>query len=194
MTAKYLLWIVIAVLLLILIYSCIPKKKNSNKDQIRLKLQRPVEDTISGTRIIRLDVVAERAWNFVEDFMNLYKDSDFKVKAPTIREKDGNSLLTFSDDTDFMIFCWWVNYLTYSEKGHRHNATGWYGTNTVTNIGDGLGLNNTTMMFFVPESDDEHDNVYFVNKDGTCFKQEFAWPEHLFVLKDRIREYEECPR
>ena len=172
------------------------KKKALRENLYAQTLKAPFERhrTNEDTVVIRIDDIdREKASQFIRDYYKMKGGG--MVWTPEIEEHQGYVLLKFSGCVGYTEFCYLVNYMVYSEKPPaRHKAIGWYQTNDVTNLPDSLNLSNTILMMFVPDSDVEYDNVYFVNKDGTCFKQEFAWPEHLFVLKDRIREYEECPR
>ena len=157
----------------------------------------PVEDSVRGIRVLQItDINKEQALQFISEFEQLFiQFDDTLIKPVSVEEKDGYVFMEFPETISYHDFGYWVNYMVYSEKPPvRHKAVGWYQTGRITNLSDSLGLSNTVLMMFVPDWDEEHDNFYFVNKDGTCFKQNFAWPEHLYVLKDRIREYEECPR
>ena len=169
--------------------------RTEQEKYIAATLKAPIEKQHGGNRVIRItDLDKETVERFAEDFKKLYsQDGDIVLMPTSIEEKDGNVLLSYPENIDYWQFSFWVNYLVFSEKTARHDAVGWYQTRDITNLSDSLNLSNTTLMLFVPDEDKEYDVVYLVNKDGTCFKQEFYFPENLRVLKDKIREYEDCP-
>lgn len=188
-------FIVLAILILILIwyFTSLRNRQKKVMDSLDASIVTPIkEKSPYGKKVIRIeDVDEEKAARFISDFISLYKGSDHKIVKPEIGRKNGSIVLLFPSETQYYIFCWWVNYLTYSEKSHRQKVTGWYGASEIE--GDTLGLSNSYLMLFVPETDKEYDNVFLTSQNGICFKQEFAFPENLYMLKTRIREYEDCP-
>lgn len=187
----------VTILLAVGLYRGSKAKERFIQQHFSASFNAPVEDSTGGIRVLQItDINKEQALQFTNEFEQLFIQNDDKLTKPvSVEEKDGYVFMEFPETISYHDFGYWVNYMVYSEKPPvRHRAVGWYQTGRITNLSDSLGLSNTILMMFVPDSDEEYDTFYFVNQDGTCFKQDFAWPEHLFVLKDRIREYEECPR
>ena len=54
-------------------------------------------------------------------------------------------------------------------------------------------LSGQKVMFFVPEDDDEYDNVYFVTSKGHCFKYSFAGMSTPKYMPEMRQRYEPQP-
>lgn len=117
----------------------------------------------------------ERLHKAVEGFIHLYGQKGSPVPTPAIRSEEGHLVLVLPDDTEYDLFCYWVNHLVYSDKEQRFNdnVTGWFEVAPDAE-GSWKPFAHQTLMFFIPEADREFDNVFFLTEDERCFKQEFA--------------------
>ncbi|MBR5029960.1 MAG: hypothetical protein IKX63_02505 [Muribaculaceae bacterium] len=124
--------------------------------------------------------------------MGKEEDENFEYYMPEIKNYGNDFLLLFAPTINYRDFCFWVNYLVYSDKNKRHNndITGWYEMGNTTNEHP---LSNKMLMMFIPESDKEFDNVYLVDNFNNCYKQEFAFDEKIIPLKESIIRYKEIP-
>ncbi len=123
----------------------------------------------------------------IEGFIKLHAENESLVERPLVRQVDEDKfLINFSDTTDYGLFCYWVNYIVYSNKEKRYNSNviGWYEVDA-----DAKGVweqfANQKLMFYVPESDTECDNVYITTEDNVCYKQEFAW-QALLIQQNTV--------
>lgn len=131
--------------------------------------------------------------NAIESFNEMSKeDENFEYYSPQIKKFGKDFILLFSPTINYRDFCFWVNYLVYSDKNKRHNndITGWYEVGNTTN---NHPLSNKMLMLFIPDSDNEFDNVYLVDDSNKCYIQEFSFNEKIIPLKKSIIRYQEIP-
>lgn len=142
----------------------------------------------NGKRMIRVDNMRRGLLDMtLKDFMNLYR---LKGIVESIEGTESRFVLKISSSVDFFTFSLLINYLTYSEKNRRYAVTGWYEVGTYRTDNKKYAFSHKTLMFYIPESDDEYDNVYFVTPEGVHFKQSFGNPAILRVLNSETRKYE----
>lgn len=149
----------------------------------------------TGKRIIQLTKMSEgEVKQAVEGFIATYSQGGAAIERPTIDKADNCYSLTFKEGLDYDLFCFWVNYLTYSDKNKRHNedVTGWFEVSSQAK-GAWESFAGQQLMFFVPATDKEFDNVVFMTSDGTCYKQVFSGKGSLSIQEDKQRKYSTCP-
>lgn len=147
-----------------------------------------------GRRIIRVKSMSHQKLD--EAFRELKKmyDSDGEFITPEVVWDGDSPTLIFTKPVDFWMFCWWVNYLVYSEKGTRYDAVGWYEAQEFKKInGQDCPLDGKTLMMFVPDTDEEYDNVYITIPDNRCYKLGFDNPCRLEPQRYPIKPYEPMP-
>lgn len=148
-----------------------------------------------GKRIIQLTKMSEgEVKKAVEGFITTYSQGGNVIERPAIEKSDNCYSLTFKEGLDYDLFCFWVNYLTYSDKNKRHNedVTGWFEVSPQAK-GAWEPFAGQQLMFFVPTTDKEFDNVVFMTADGTCYKQVFSGKGSLSIQEDKQRKYSACP-
>ena len=148
-----------------------------------------------GKRIIRLAKMSEEeVKHAIDGFITTYSQGGNVIDRPAIEKSDNCYSLTFKEGLDYDLFCFWVNYLTYSEKNKRHNedVTGWFEVSPQAK-GAWEPFAGQQLMFFVPTTDKEFDNVVFMTSDGTCYKQVFSGKGSLSIQEDNQRKYSTCP-
>ncbi len=153
------------------------------------------EDSPNSNSIILTQNMNEtEVINAINSFNKMCKENDehFKYFSPEIKRIGNNFLLFFDRSINYRDFCFWLNYLVYSDKNKRHNndITGWYEVGSTTN---NHPLSNKLLMLFIPESDNEFDNVYLVDNFNNCYKQEFSFDENIIPLNESIIKYKEKP-
>lgn len=182
-----LIGIIVVVVTIILIYKW-PFGKNMQKTLAHIEEELP-----HGQRIILVKNFSENELrNAINAFINQYKEDRPVLSPPQVRTLENNFLLLFETTLDYRDFCFWVNYLIYSDKNKRHNndITGWYEVGVTSNQHP---LANKVLMLFIPESDEEFDNVYIADSLGNCYKQEFAWDEKIVPIDNLTIRYQEIP-
>jgi hypothetical protein len=113
----------------------------------------------------------------VEDFTNNYRDSKSAFPPPCtkIHIIDNTSfIITFPENIDFEIFCYFINYLKYPfDIDYEIEITAW-----TTTKSDYIWLNknfeNESSMIYIATDDNEYDNVIITLQNGTCYKLDFG--------------------
>ena len=136
------------------------------------------DETCVGKRIIYVEMMSrEQIDCAVDNFIEMYDSEESHVERPYIQATATGFTLTLKNSTTYDLFCYWVNYLVYSDEEKRFNK---YVTALYEVPCDAEGVwrqfAGETLKFFIPESDDEYDNVYFITEDNRCFRQEMHGP------------------
>ncbi len=179
--------VLIGVVLWFFFSSCSPKKENSSN---------VIEKEFVGKgSIFVTNMTKSELLRAIDDFMRIYTQGGEPYTRPTIKETSQGFLLTFDDNIDYFGFCFWVNYLVYSDKAVRHNdhVTGWLQVKDVEDENIRF-FAHQTLMLYIPSSDAEFDNVYFTTSDGKCFKQEFSNSQLLIEQKSVLKPYQSIPQ
>lgn len=147
----------------------------------------PQDQTPGGLKLIRIRGIDPALLEkVVKEFIEGYE----LERAPQVRHEEGESFLVADSDMPYMTFCFLVNFLRYCDKDRKYDVTGWYSMQVNRDDGDGLNLSHQTLMLYIPDEDDEFDNVFFVAPDGRFFKQPFYGRAVLELLSRAHREYE----
>ena len=189
---KPFIFLAIIALLLVSLYCVARSKKNS---QNSLTMERLCQDQTDGKRIIRaIQMTKSEVENAINDFIKLNEENGSEVDRPQVVQQENAFMLYLPDSTTYDQFCYWVNYMVYSnkDKKYNNNITGWYEV-PANAKGVWQQFANQRLMFFIPETDTEYDNVYVMTKDNICYKQEFAF-RASFILQSKVyREYNDIP-
>lgn len=179
----YLIFIAIIAIALLFLY--LRKRNTLTMDCIQ-------DDNAKGKRIIMATQMSENEIkDAINGFIKLYEENGDKVDRPQVRQQEGDVFIIYlPDTTPYDLFCYWVNYMVYSDKGKKYNnnITGWYEVSANAKL-----FPNQILMVYVPESDTEYDNVYFTTKDNFCYKLEFAGGTSIKPQKNVYRRYSDIP-
>ena len=162
-------------------------------------LPTPQSERNGGEAIIRVRGVDKEQMNrAIEDFIKLYSDTGNPPSRPLIQASADGLLLSFPmvngvADTDFEMFCFWVNYITLESDGKKNDVIGWYKMGDVKPPKTNQAIGQRTLCLFVPEDDTEGDNIYFVTEDGTCCKHSFHGLSSLRLINPSPRAFEPIP-
>ena len=82
-------------------------------------------------------------------------------------------MLTFTNLTDYIDICFWINHLTYDSEDHRpgHLVRGWYPFGEAVYGGEPQTFSNQTVMVYIAKDDIQYDNISFVTPDGIHYRQ-----------------------
>ena len=132
----------------------------------------------AGKRIIYVEMMSrEQIDRAIDDIIEMYDSYESHVEKPDIEETETGYTLTLKNSTTYDLFCYWVNYIVYSdeEKRFNKNVSALY---EVPADAEGVWRQfaGERLRFYIPEADNECDNVYFSTHDNRHFKQEFAGP------------------
>ena len=187
--------IIIPVVALLLIFVGCSYVKARKRSQVSTMNQLLTDAVPTGKRIIRLTKMSEEEVKLaVDGFLAVYSKGGDVIERPTVEKVDACYYLTFPDGLDYDLFCFWVNYLTYSDKNKRHNedVTGWFEVSSQAKGAWEL-FAGQQLMVFVPATDKEFDNVAFMTADATCYKQIFSGNGSLVIEENKERDYSNCP-
>lgn len=192
------------ILFVVFVFLCYRKKsfvkelaEGGMGDEKSMTMRRLSEDeTPNGKRVIMATQMSKaEVENAIEGFTKLNTEDGSSVVKPLVRQVDGDTfLMSFPNSTDYALFCYWVNYFVYSNKDKKYNSnvTGWY---EVAAEAKGLWepFAKQKLMFYVPESDTEYDNVYFTTETNVCYKQKFTGKASLIQQNTVYKTYVDMP-
>ena len=148
----------------------------------------PEDLAANGKRMVRVDGMRRDFLDKVlKDFMEAYR---LKGIVDNIDGADDRHILKISSSVDLYTFSLLINYLTYCDRSKRYAVTGWYEVGQYRADNKSQAFSHKTLMFYIPESDEEYDNAYFVTPEGAHFKQSFNAPTRLRAVNSETREYE----
>jgi len=116
----------------------------------------------------------------IEQFCNLSNQDEFIV-LPRLIILDNKFVITFPYDIKFDQFCFFVNYIKYAHElilkpDYKPDIKAWCTTETTfTWMTDEIV--NKKVMIYIPNWDQEYDNVYLTTQDNLGFKMGFALGE-----------------
>ena len=174
--------------IIFLIYRLPMKERGNTLEQID-------EDAPSCNSVMLVQNMSkDEIIDVIESFNKMSEENDDEHKdyIPEIESSNNDFLLIFDRNINFKSFCFWVNYFVYSDRNKRHNTDirGWY---AVGNTNNNHPLANNVLMLFIPESDQDFDNVYFVDRFNNCYKQEFREDMTIIQLNEPLIGFKDMP-
>lgn len=146
------------------------------------------DETWVGKRVIHAAMSREELDRAIGEFVEMYSTEEKSVQHPTVTQDAEGYTLTLPSTIGYNLFCYWVNHLVYFDEKKRFNkqVTAWY---EVPEDAEGAWkpFAGKTLKFFIPESDDDYDDVYFTTKDNRCFRQEMDGPLKLVDAEELKR-------
>ena len=133
-----------------------------------------MNDILSGL-IFVVGVSATDIRAISEDFADAYWDrgSGVELNLHTHKSDPDRHLVSLESPTEFYVFQFLVNYITYPmHKKYQLRPAGYWQAGPTDIPVEGSAGKMT--MLFIPESDTEHDNVYAVTEDGIAMILGFA--------------------
>ena len=122
-------------------------------------------------------------------FCKSYNKEENQALPKMTKLSESEFAITFPQDIDFEIFCYFINYIKYPmEVKWRPDVVAW----TTTKKGDIWTTEksvNKKVMLFIPKDDTEYDNVYLTTVDNIGYKLGFAVGEQNQLLTVPIRAY-----
>jgi hypothetical protein len=145
-------------------------------------------DKIIVIRNVKLDYLKKA----IKQFCNNYNQEILRV-FPKLILLENQFVITFQNDIEFMYFCYFVNYLKYPTGFSKYEFNPYIRAWCKTNNNDAWmteEIVNKNVMIYIPDSDDEYDNVFLTTEDNLGYKLGFAIGNNHKKLKDPIFEYE----
>lgn len=163
-------------------------KSNSNS-------RRPSEkhfpkNKITNDKMVVIDDINENdVTKIIQDFCDSYNQKSFQILPTLSKLSDKKFAVTFPYNVNFVIYCYFINYMNYPEGYDKQFKTvGWTTTrSTDTWITDKSA--NKKVMLFVYDLDTEYDNVFMTTVDNIGYKLGFAMGQESQLLNHPIQHY-----
>ncbi len=132
----------------------------------------------------------------IEQFCNLYNKESY-IATPRLYLLDSEFAITFPYDIEFEQYCYFINYLENAHElsllpDYKPEVKAWYLTKNGDEWING-DLVDKNIMIYIPEWDEEHDNVYLTTEDGLGFKMGFALGEASQRLDAPVEKFAANP-
>lgn len=129
------------------------------------------ENYIIWSGLIGADAVA-----ILTDFANVYRDTDTVQRLKLYKKSGENNayLILFTEDPDFDIFSFLINYISYPKgyEGYSAFIRGYYRTKSILSGRDKISGNR--VMVYISKHDKDYDNVFFTDETGKHFINDFG--------------------
>lgn len=185
---------ILAIIFLIFIFNKLEKSPANTQ-------AKPIATAVTfeaSSYVVRMSGVTYRiAQQIVSDFIDLYsKDSPIQASFRTASVSPNATLVGFSKNIDFDLFCFFVNYATYPKgvdlKTIKHDVKGWGTYARINN--DGFDNEQPKLaMFFIDPQDYEYDVIWLTSQDNQTWKLPFSDPSVAKKIPEIIYTYESPP-
>ena len=145
------------------------------------------------SRIILIDSMSEEQLkDAITEFVQMYSTSG-EVETPNILKEGEGYRLVFSSSVDFELFCWWVNYLVFSDKSKQeiYSVRGWYPFGEVTRDGQKYEFSDKTILLYIPKDDELYDDIYMISPEGKHYQWRFD--SNVKEIASRGEKYQDIP-
>ncbi len=171
-------------------------KGNNEKDQTNSRsivLRKPTETVVNDKVVVVKNVKPEEIKQAIRQFCNEYNKEKYSALPTLTIISDNEFVVTFPYDTDFVNFCYFVNYLHYPHDiPYKPDIKAW----TTTKQGDTWmkdDIINKKVMLYIPRDDKDFDNVYLTTSDNIGYKMGFAFGEESKQLNKPGTMFQEPP-
>jgi len=130
----------------------------------------------------------------VADFANMYSERKALPEFEIQQTGSQGAIISFSDDMNFELFCFFVNYVQYP-KGESTTQTvrGWsslYGSSSFLTP----DLSSKTGMFFLSPNDRDYDRVWFVTGENVDYMISFAGFGGVRKTGEHFHDFQPAPK
>lgn len=153
-------------------------------DTTRPSMEYLPKQEVENDKLVLVDHVSdEEIDSILNGFCNMYNNEKFQVLPRTYKITDSTYAIIFPYDIDFIIYCYFINYVNYPMGFDKSfEVTGWATTRKSDSWVTEQSINKNVMLF-IPTNDTEHDNVYITTSDNIGHKLGFALGEEKQLLK-----------
>ncbi len=188
--------IVIGIIVIIGFYFRFIKSSSDFDNTKRSDFDKPSKFIKNDKIIVIKNIKEDLLKKIITQFCNGYNQNDWKV-LPKLTIDKFEYQIVFPYDIDFEIFCYFINYLKYPENlsnqdYHRPEITGWCTTKS-TDKWMKSDIENKEVMIYIPDWDDEYDNVYLTTQDNLSFLMGFALGESSKKLEKNMIDFKKRP-
>jgi hypothetical protein len=154
---------------------------------------KPVKQIENDKVIIVKSIKFDYLKKAIEQFCNMYNQEQFQA-LPRLLVIEDQFLIIFLYDIDFERYCYFINYLENPfelilKPDYKPDVMAW----CTTKAGDAWIANeiiDKNVMIYIPDWDDEHDNVYLTTQDNIGFKMGFALGHSHKKLDKPVMQFE----
>lgn len=163
------------------------------------KLASPSSERNGGKAIICVRGISEEELKrTINSFIELYSDNANPPSRPLTQSTADGHVLKFQttdgmSDTDYEMFCYWVNFITWDSDGEKRDVVGWYQMGNVQPKETDQILGQRTLCLFVPDTETAADNVYITTPEGLCYRQSFNIFSRLCPVNPSPRAFAPMP-
>ncbi len=128
------------------------------------------EDVPNDKIIVAENICIDELKKVIQVSCGFYNNEEFLVSARLTEVDEKTAVITFPFDVDFDVFCYFVNCIIYAHyTKHEPVIKSW--ATISANEGEFLkDCYNQKAIFYIPEDDEDKDNVYFTTENNKCFK------------------------
>ncbi|PWK75431.1 hypothetical protein LX99_03925 [Mucilaginibacter oryzae] len=188
---KILLVSAIIVAIAFVLKACINTTSQSAQNTIRPQDEELPKVQKENDKLILVNNVQQNdIENALTTFCNMYNKDSFVALPRVVTISSNSFVVTFPYDTDFVTFCYVINFLKYPvDIKWQSKVTAWVTTKASDDwITD--KSKNKKVMLFLAEDDNEYDNVFMTTEDNISYKLGFAAGKEkqlLSILKEPYR-------
>ena len=189
---KTVLIIIGVAVLIFIIKACMPagQKPEADTDTTRPSNEHlPKQEKPNGKLVIVDNISKTEIDSILTGFCNMYNKESFQAQPRLYKLNERQFAITFPFDIEFEIYCYFVNYVHYPMGFDKaFSLTAWETTGQANGwITDKTA--NKNVMLFIPEDDNEHDNVFLTTNDNIGYKLGFAMGEEKQLLQTPKKAY-----
>jgi hypothetical protein len=180
---KILLILIVVVAVMLVLKACVGANQAAKDNPLPPAAAKPIALVENDKIIFVSNINAEDIKKALIDFCNIYNKEKY-IAIPRLTTRSPNSfVVTFPFDTDFVTFCYAVNYLKYPiDIKVLPIVTAWAttkeGEDWITDKSK-----NKKVMLFLADDDNEFDNVFMTTEDNIGYKLGFAIGKEKQLLK-----------
>ncbi|MFA7302121.1 MAG: hypothetical protein WC069_07455 [Candidatus Shapirobacteria bacterium] len=166
------------------------QKPNPDADTTRPSNENlPKQEKQNEKLVIVSNISQTEIESILTGFCNMYNKESFQAQPRLFKLNDRQYAITFPFDIEFEIYCYFINYVRYPMGFDKSfDVTAWEKTKQA----DGWITEksaNKNVMLFIPEDDNEHDNVFLTTEDNIGYKLGFAVGEEKQLLETPKKGY-----
>lgn len=181
-----------ATILIFIIKACMPSGQKPKPDtdtaipsnEHLSKQEEPNEKLVIVDNISKAEIDS-----ILTGFCNMYNKESLQAQPRLYKLTERQFAITFPFDIEFEIYCYFVNYVHYPMGFDKaFSVTAWEATKQANGwITEKTA--NKKVMLFIPEDDNEHDNVFLTTEDNIGYKLGFAMGEEKQLLQTPKKTY-----
>jgi hypothetical protein len=187
---KTVLIIIGATILVFIIKACMPAGQKPDTDTTRPSNKNLPKQEKPNDKLVIVDNISKTEMDSIlTGFCNMYNKESFQAQPRLYKLNERQFAITFPFDIEFEIYCYFVNYVHYPMGFDKSFSVTAWETTKQANGWITEKTANKKVMLFIPEDDNEHDNVFLTTEDNIGYKLGFAMGEEKQLLQTPKKKY-----